>query len=115
MKKTILTAMALLVASCLGLTQFGFGSAFAAPVAASQATSTATKSNPKFRTSQLFIGNVRKEKSGYELTAGSIHFKLANSRKVKKYVGEQVKITGKLNVVTNTIHVQKIQKYKAAA
>lgn len=59
---------------------------------------------------EAFVGTITKKNGHYVLTAGMFTFKLTNQKKVKKYKGKKVRVTGKLNPETNRIMVHQIKK-----
>jgi hypothetical protein len=61
--------------------------------------------------SKTFIGLITKEDGNLVLKdpVTKVSYKLSDSSKAKQYRGKQVKVSGKLDVTTNTIQVEKIQ------
>jgi hypothetical protein len=60
---------------------------------------------------KTFRGEVAKEGGNLVLKdlVTKVSYKLNDSSKAKQYLGKQVKVSGKLDMSTNTIHVEKIQ------
>jgi len=58
-----------------------------------------------------FNGTIMKEKGKLVLkdTAANISYQLDDQEKAKQFVGKQVKVTGKLDMNTNLIHVETIE------
>jgi hypothetical protein len=58
-----------------------------------------------------FSGTIMKEKGKLVLkdTAANISYQLDDQEKAKQFVGKQVKVTGKLDMNTNLIHVETIE------
>ena len=63
-----------------------------------------------YKHAQVFLGTISKQNGHYVLTAGQFTYKLNDPAKVKKYNGEQVQITGKLNPKTNKIKIIRVKK-----
>ena len=60
---------------------------------------------------QAFTGRITKENGGLVLkdSATKVSYKLDDPAKAKQYVGKQVKVTGKLDMNTNTIEITGIE------
>jgi hypothetical protein len=60
---------------------------------------------------QAFTGRITKENGALVLkdTATKVSYKLDDPAKAKQYVGKQVKVTGKLDMNTNTIEITGIE------
>lgn len=59
---------------------------------------------------QMFMGKIAKSKGDLVLKGGGgISYKLDNTDQAKQWVGKKVKVTGKLDTATNTIHVVNIE------
>lgn len=58
-----------------------------------------------------FNGTIVKEKGKLVLkdTAANVSYQLDDQNKAKEFVGKQVKVTGKLDLNTNLIHVENIE------
>jgi len=58
-----------------------------------------------------FSGTIVKEKGKFVLkdTATKMSYQLDDQDKAKQFEGKQVKVTGKLNIETNLIHVENIE------
>lgn len=61
---------------------------------------------------ETFLGKITRKKGQYVLTAGIFTFKLTDQAEAKKYSGEHVRVTGKLDPETNKIQVTKIKQAK---
>lgn len=121
MKKITLNAMTLVVAAFFGIVQFGSPTAFARTAAIARDGQNQQTQQPKvpgkspanaalYSQPQVFLGTVTKQNGHFVLTAGQFTYKLNDQSKIKKYAGEQVQITGKLNPKTNKIKIMKIRK-----
>lgn len=87
------------------------------PVATPQDSATPQQQNdaqmPEAQTqdAQAFNGRIVKESGQLVLKdpVAKISYKLDDQAKAKQYAGKQVKVTGKLNMNNNTIHVDSIE------
>ena len=119
MKKISLGTLALVAGALFVAMQFASPAAFARSAAVTQMgqsqqnAKVKVPSNPRMTPSngsQIFWGTVKKQNGHYVLTAGQFTYKLNDQSQLKKYAGEQVQVTGKLNPKTNKIKVKKIKK-----
>lgn len=120
MKKITFGGLALLVATFFGMVQFGSLTAFARSTPVGQMGQTHQAQDVQlaskqagmapYNKAQVFLGTIAKQNGHYVLTVGQMTYKLTDQAKVKRYKGEQVQITGKLNPKTNKITVKKIKK-----
>lgn len=60
---------------------------------------------------KAFSGTIVKEKGKLVLkdTTANVSYQLDNQEKAKEFIGKQVKVTGKLDLETNLIHVDNIE------
>ena len=72
----------------------------------SSTDSTAASTAGKERT---FMGTVLKTADGFVLRAGDSRYKLDDQDRAKQFEGKDVKVMGKLDRQSNTIHVQSIE------
>jgi hypothetical protein len=65
---------------------------------------------------QAFTGTIVKTSDGYVLqdSAGTTSYKLDNAKQAKKFEGKNVKVTGTLDVATNTIHISNVEMASAS-
>jgi hypothetical protein len=94
-------------------------SAFAIPKQAAQAAAQQQQNEAQMPASgetttheaQAFSGRIVKDKGELVLQdpVTKVIYKLDEPAKAKQYVGQQVKVSGKLDVDSNTIHVQSIE------
>lgn len=138
MRKITLTGLALLVAACFGIAQFGAGTAMAQtsqnarqqPQMNSQRTQMPRMNRQQNRMPQMnnqqgqmsqtsnhqsktFTGTVLKEGSHFVLVSGAKTYRLNNPTMAKKYNNERVKVTGNLASNGKTIQVNNIIKTKS--
>lgn len=61
---------------------------------------------------KVFSGTIIKNGNGYVLSdaANKLSFSLDDSEKASHYEGKKVKVTGTVDVASNTIHVETIQE-----
>jgi len=103
MKKFVLTvAGSLLLFSTAPL----ISSAASTPASAQQ------EEQPTPQKTKIFSGTIIKSGDGYVLSdaANKLSFTLDNTEKASHYEGKKVKVTGTVDVASNTIHVQTIQE-----
>lgn len=119
MKKFIFSGLVMAVAAFFGVLGFAPSTAFARSTAVAEVGQTqkgpqvklpSNSGMPPYKQAEVFLGTISKQNGHYVLTAGQMTYKLNDPAKVKKYNGEQVQITGKLNPKTNKIQVLKIKK-----
>ena len=108
MKRNVLWAGVLTLALSAGLVYFS-----PALHAQSQTQPPAAQQQPDPNQSRTFVGQIVQAKNGQfallvDKNAGR-GFYLDDAGKAKKYNGQNVKVTGKLDVQTKTIHVSDIQ------
>lgn len=114
MKRTMLIGMAMLLVSCFGALQFGSGTAFAAPSKAAQhgKYQAAQQSQTQNSHAKSLTGVIYKQRNHYVLLVAGKLYKLSNQTLAKKYVNDQVKVSGKLGPNGNKIQVTNIHKAK---
>lgn len=114
MKRITLIGMAMLLVSCFGVLQLGSGTAFAASSTTAQhgKYQAAQQAQTQNRHAKTFTGVIYKEGNHYALLASGKLYQLSNQTLAKKYLNDQVKVSGKLGPNGNKIEVKNIQRSK---
>lgn len=76
-----------------------------------QQSMTAQQNDAQAQDAKPFNGTIVKEKGKLVLkdTTANVSYQLDDQEKAKQYEGKQVKITGKLDMASNLIHVESIE------
>jgi len=85
----------------------------AAPkIAFAASTPTSAQQQPAPQKMKIFSGTIIKNGDGYVLSdaANKLSFTLDDTEKASHYEGKKVKVTGTVDVASNTIHVETIQE-----
>lgn len=116
MKRMALIRMAMLPVLCFGVLLFGSGTTFSAPSAIGQHGNyqAAQQTQSQSRHAKSFTGVIYKQRNHYVLLVAGKLYQLSNQTLARKYVNDQVKVSGKLGPNGNKIQVKNIQKAKPA-
>jgi hypothetical protein len=84
----------------------------AAPGIASGASPPGSMHQESSQKEKIFSGTIIKAGDGYILSdaADKLSFVLDDAEKARPYEGKKVKVTGTVDVASNTIHVESIQE-----
>ncbi len=106
-----LMGMLALLMSLAGLPLYGqAGQQAGSQDPAAQSQTSMSQQSAQSQPTQIFVGKVAKSKGDLVLKddAGT-SYKLDNTDQAKPFVGKNVKVTGRLDAATNTIHVTTIE------
>jgi len=81
------------------------------PGAAQPQNNQAQNNDAQPQDAKPFMGTIKKEKGKLVLkdTVANVSYQLDDQDKAKQFEGKQVKVTGKLDMTTNLIHVENIE------
>jgi lipopolysaccharide export system protein LptA len=112
MKNFLLRLASAAVICTLSMVALDAQTASQAPARDSQQPSASQQQNdPQTQDAKAFSGTIVKEKGMLVLKDGTanVSYQLDNQEKAKAFEGKQVKVTGKLDMDTNLIHVENIE------